>query len=332
MSAIESILEAYCVELDEVINIEEAHDAFFSQNEPRKRFNFLCSDEQCRLLDIPPKITGVNYSSEFFENAPHFRRNQKDIHSEECIWGKYNKILHEMLANKKKYKEKSNKNIFKEFAGDIDSADVFDEFYIPDKNKKIYKNECCVKNNNASKSRENIERFILNYSKRTCRLQSLVDIFRKMCPDDRKTAEILLPGNPLISYKKAFKFVADARHYFYWTHIYYGEVKIYHYSKNEQGYRLFFRNAQCKYNDDNIEFDVTAFIHDEELKKMKHNRSLIEYLKNYSKSKEAVCCYILGKAHLHKADSGGGYNKDSVVIDQASSRFIVFRETSPHCE
>ena len=40
MSAIESILEAYCVELDEVINIEEAHDAFLARMNREKGLIF----------------------------------------------------------------------------------------------------------------------------------------------------------------------------------------------------------------------------------------------------------------------------------------------------
>ncbi len=326
----ETIIEAYCIELDEIIDIHQAQDAYFSQNEPRQRFNFLCSDEQCRKLPNPPKITGVNYSSEFFKKEPHFRRNIKDVHAPDCIWKKYNQMISQMLKHKGKYSTLSNKNIFKNFTKDIEATEVFDEFYIPEAKAGITRRK--KKTHPAPKGLEkkNLEQFVLNYSKKTCRLASIVDLFRKMEPEDKITAQLSLPKTPIISYRTAFKYVEEARNYFYWTHVYYGEAKVYRYSKNEQGYRIFFINSRCDYNEDGNLFKVTAWIDDNDLKKMKYHKALIESLEYYSRTKEICCCYILGHAHLHKTDLDGGYNKDSVVIDQASSRFIVLRETSPH--
>jgi hypothetical protein len=57
------IIEAFCVELDDVISITKARRAYFSMPEPRARFKFLCANEACLELEQPPKITGVNYSS-----------------------------------------------------------------------------------------------------------------------------------------------------------------------------------------------------------------------------------------------------------------------------
>jgi hypothetical protein len=54
------ILKAYCVELDQVVNIFEASEAFFAQPKPRKRFAFLCSDKKCREKS-KQKIIAVNY-------------------------------------------------------------------------------------------------------------------------------------------------------------------------------------------------------------------------------------------------------------------------------
>ena len=83
------IEKAFCVELDKIVDIEQAREAYFAQN-PQKRFTFLCSDEQCRTSkpDIGVRVSGVNYDKipavdEIFK-TPHFR--QLDAHSPSCYW------------------------------------------------------------------------------------------------------------------------------------------------------------------------------------------------------------------------------------------------------
>ncbi|MGC9216503.1 hypothetical protein, partial [Acidithiobacillus sp.] len=83
------IEKAFCVELDKIVDIEQAREAYFAQN-PQKRFTFLCSDEQCRAgnPDVGVRVSGVNYDKlpavdEIFK-TPHFR--QLDVHSPSCYW------------------------------------------------------------------------------------------------------------------------------------------------------------------------------------------------------------------------------------------------------
>lgn len=83
------IEKAFCVELDRIVDIEQAREAYFAQN-PQKRFTFLCSDEQCRSSNpgIGVRVSGVNYDKlpavdEIFK-TPHFR--QLDVHSPSCYW------------------------------------------------------------------------------------------------------------------------------------------------------------------------------------------------------------------------------------------------------
>ena len=57
------ITEAYCVELDKVVEIEEAHTASMENN--WMRFKFLCSSEKCRQQEVP--ITGVTYNQPLSE-------------------------------------------------------------------------------------------------------------------------------------------------------------------------------------------------------------------------------------------------------------------------
>lgn len=325
MSAIESILEAYCIELDEVINIEEAHDAFFSQNEPRKRFNFLCSDEQCRLLDIPPKITAVNYGSNFFERKPHFRRNNNYKHSENCIWGYYNKILNEVIKNKHKYKHISDKNIFLDFEN-IQSYDVFDEFVV----RSISGNKRNIHNKIMKNSNDSIKDFIINHRKKTYRIAALVDIYNKMTNEEKKLAQIIVPENNKSSYWEAFRCVAFARINCTRKHIYHGWAKIYKYSKQIEGYGIFFLTKKCcyKFNKDE-NFPVRSFLEISSLDSIKYKSHIISMFDEHSNSGKAVDAYIFGEAHLQNEEYFGGNRNEFVSIVADSPRGIVLKSIDP---
>lgn len=82
------IEKAYCVELDRVVDIEQAREAFFSKEWP-SRFTFLCSDDSCRYSNaIGVHVSGINYDKDpeidVFFKTPHFR--QKDQHIPNCCW------------------------------------------------------------------------------------------------------------------------------------------------------------------------------------------------------------------------------------------------------
>ncbi len=88
------ITKAYCEQADRIVNIYQAR-ILFSEQTPnacgeRKRLDFLCSDEQCRSLIIPPKITGTNYTVSFEKEdkfiAPHYKINSKYKHHPMCDW------------------------------------------------------------------------------------------------------------------------------------------------------------------------------------------------------------------------------------------------------
>jgi hypothetical protein len=84
------ILEAYCEELDEVLDIYGAKEAYFSLPEgQRKRFVFRCSDEQCRASAFP-LVIGANYHKSVEESEkyvqPHFKSNAQQAHTQQCVW------------------------------------------------------------------------------------------------------------------------------------------------------------------------------------------------------------------------------------------------------
>ncbi|ORC59140.1 ATPase, partial [Pseudomonas floridensis] len=82
------ITRAFCVELQQELSIAAARREYFSQEPPRKRFEFLCSNEACRALGA--KVTGVRYDVKPQDNptfvAAHFRANSHYDHHPDCEW------------------------------------------------------------------------------------------------------------------------------------------------------------------------------------------------------------------------------------------------------
>jgi hypothetical protein len=85
------IARAYCVEAGKVVDIFQARALFFAQDEPRRRFQFLCSDDTCRAVNAT-RVTGVNYDKLVEDGRdrvvvkPHFRMNPETPHNAECEW------------------------------------------------------------------------------------------------------------------------------------------------------------------------------------------------------------------------------------------------------
>lgn len=84
------ILEAYCEELGETIDIYAAQRAYFAQPAAsRRRFTFRCSDEACRR-ERNPLVSGVGYhqlaeEGEKFRQI-HFRAPPGHPHLPTCPW------------------------------------------------------------------------------------------------------------------------------------------------------------------------------------------------------------------------------------------------------
>lgn len=80
------ITRAYCVELERTITVNEARREFLSLDPPIDRFNFLCSDEKCRVKGT--RVIGVNYRESAREDTKfvtaHFRL--QDEHQADCEW------------------------------------------------------------------------------------------------------------------------------------------------------------------------------------------------------------------------------------------------------
>jgi hypothetical protein len=84
------IVRAYCVQAGKVVDVYQARALFFAQEQPRCRFQLLCSDDACRAANAT-KVTGVNYdklveAGDCIAVRPHFRMNPDSPHIDACEW------------------------------------------------------------------------------------------------------------------------------------------------------------------------------------------------------------------------------------------------------
>lgn len=82
------ITHAYCVELDDVVTIDEARRAYLSTDPTPARYTFTCTDTGCR--ENKAVVSGVNYTfnAEDFPKRveAHFRAISPEKHLATCEW------------------------------------------------------------------------------------------------------------------------------------------------------------------------------------------------------------------------------------------------------
>ena len=97
--------KAFCRELGQTIDIQEAGISYFDQTKPRKKYSFYCSSPECAGLPKKVEILGVNYhrvpidtegreASKLAETdsdddpivAPYFRTKTGHNHTDDCQW------------------------------------------------------------------------------------------------------------------------------------------------------------------------------------------------------------------------------------------------------
>lgn len=86
---------AYCVELNRIVDIQDACAEFFIQHE-HERFNFLCSDEMCRHSRPGGiRVTAVNHWRLPTEQQKSAHYRELDEHAEYCCWKELERVLHD---------------------------------------------------------------------------------------------------------------------------------------------------------------------------------------------------------------------------------------------
>lgn len=197
------ILEAYCVELDQVLTIYDAQKAYWALPAVnRKRFTFRCSDHDCRA-ENNPLVSGINYDKLAEDSNKyrqiHFRAHTNHPHVDTCYWKR-----EEVLRGKPDTVDTVDN---KARVGRAKKTNVIDVF-----NPKV-SDDCVVKASPSTsgprvdgKPREVQEpkekyRAREGYSS-TTRLERFIDCWSQLDADELKQNEVVLAGRTL-SYRQA---------------------------------------------------------------------------------------------------------------------------------
>lgn len=199
------ILEAYCIELGEVVDIYDAQNAYFDLPEGRrKRFTFRCSDEECRRIKNP-LVSGVNYDKLAEETEKyrqqHFRAPPANEHLSTCIWHDSDaetSAINSSIDDEKSRVERAKKtnviDVFQPGRSDTlkqigGQAKTADETTGPDKA-------------HADKANDHATNKTSGGYNKTPRLERFIDCWLQFKGDELKTHEVTIEGKTL-SYRSA---------------------------------------------------------------------------------------------------------------------------------
>jgi hypothetical protein len=195
------ILEAYCVELDEVLDIYGAKEAYFYQPEARcKRLSFLCSDALCRSINAP-RVTGVNYDKSVEESEkyvqPHFKSSAKQPHAEQCVW-KQRELQRESISENQGGSRLSR-------AKSTDVIDVFNPRTHDTRRPSFKASPALVTHENfdLEPNPHDGGKYADAGINTTTRLECLIDCWSHLDIDKRKESFITLGGQTITYYQAA---------------------------------------------------------------------------------------------------------------------------------
>lgn len=312
------IEEAYCVELGRNVTILEANDHYFSLPETqRKRLHFECPDEECREA-LHPKITGVNYDKEIFIRPMHFRMNSDDKHSETCLLGLHEKVLREMLRNKRRYRRDSERNLFL----DLPTSDKFPDVFQPRREVE----EARTRHNDmpgrrhqvTARNRRSIEERICRTTYKTRSLQAVVTAFEQLKRDQRDIPALTIEGRTM-KYGTAFKHIRYIEEWHTWPHIYYGSARIFRY---RDGFRAFFNERVHRFLPDKPDLEASIFFPlDMGNIPTEHPYDALEHA---AKTKEHCCVYMFASITLVNAPLGSsGDSKEWIRLETVPGETVI---------
>jgi hypothetical protein len=290
------IERALCVELSRIVDIYEARDCFFAQAPPRRRFNFLCSDEACRESS-GTKVTGVNYDKLVEESEqyvrPHFRENTK--HITDCEWMELEQALTELEdeqgdepaigdepggpGRRRNVKTSNVVDIFVPATavgareGGRIPLDVRDRIrQIPDRRGRI----------DATK------KYLKANPNKTGFLENVVDSYLGLTGDERRATRLKIGDARWRSYRECFRPIAFYDRRPASDYIFYGGARARKYGAN---YSLRFFD---KVVHEGRERWVTIYVERERLNRYRHREYLLEFLEGMLEEDRYATVFFYG--------------------------------------
>ena len=304
------IARAYCVDADRVVDIYQARALFFAQHEPRRRFQFLCSDAGCRVANAT-RVTGVNYDKLVEDERdrvvvkPHFRMNQETPHSTVCEWLARERALAVLHSSDAELEQRGRTHGFRH----LKSSDLVDVFW-PGHATASATPAGGVESSDAASLREKSSEFRSyavsprRHSSNPTRadfLDAVVSVYELLEPAERREAILRIGRGPGLPYSKSF---CRLEHYFSARgyRIFHGGVRVQLHGPNF-AVRFFDRVAAPNLNRPGKGLDVSLYLKRARLFEHWNGKFLIAQLSEATKPGHYAHCYFFGQIQLHLAAS-----------------------------
>lgn len=304
------IARAYCVEAGKVVDIYQARALFFAQEEPRSRFQFLCSDHSCRQTNAT-RVTAVNYDKLVEDERdrivvkPHFRMNPETPHYAACEWLARDRALEVVESSDAEPDRRARVHGFRH----LKSSDLVDVF-LPGCATASATQPGGVESSGAASLSEKASEFRhdavsprrqSSNPTRADFLDAVVSVYELLEADERRKANLRIGRGPKLSYSRAF---CRVKHYFSarGDRIFHGGVQVRLHGPNF-AVRFFDRVAAPDEERAGKALDVSLYLKREMVLDHWNGKFLVAQLSEAVKPGHYAHCYFFGRIQPHPAVS-----------------------------
>jgi hypothetical protein len=317
------IARAYCVEAGKVVDIYQARALFFAQEQPRCRFQILCSDDVCRTANAT-KVTGVNYdklveAGDCIAVRPHFRMNPDSPHIDACEWVVREKALRrpdgvsghaQPRARYQRFRRLKATDLVAVFWPEPAAAPVLLDRTVhgivaPSANRERE----ILGNTRASEPAYASTRTGVDF------LETVTSAYELLEPEERREADLRIGRGPKLSYQKAF---CRVENYFAvsGSRIFHGGVRVQPHGPNFAV--RFFDRLEPDQAGSNVDRTVSLYLKREALQAHWNGRFLVAQLTEAAKPGHYAHCYFFGRLVSHPTHS------DWLVVEVQSLDHLAF--------
>jgi hypothetical protein len=319
------IARAYCVESGKVVDIYQARALFFTQEEPRRRFEFLCSDNACRFANAT-RVTGVNYDKLVEDERnrlivkPHFRMNPETPHGTECEWVARERAAEALEGSDGEHEERRRARSFRH----LKSSDLVDVF-VPTRSGTGATSSGSTGSPPPTRETRETTGVELKTARNRGRssnltrvdfLESVVSAYELLEPEERRAAALRIGSGPRLPYSRAFRRID---HYFAAPpeRIFHGGVQVRLHGPNF-AVRFFDRVVRAGEAGKGNSLSVLLYLKRDALLKHWNGKFLLAQLTEASKPGHYAHCYFYGRLVDHPKLG------ERAVVEVESIEHLVF--------
>jgi hypothetical protein len=300
------IARAYCAEAGKVVDIYQARALFFAQDEPRHRFEFLCSDDACRAANAT-RVTGVNYDKLVEDERdrvvvkPHFRMNPETPHDAACEWVARERAVEALGCSDAEPDGRGRTHHFQHWKHS-DLVDIFMPSLPETTSMSPVPPEPpppapAAREPSGSGRDDELCRRGRSNPTRADFLETVVSAYELLEPEERREAALRIGRGPELSYSKAF---CRIEHYFAArpARIFHGGVQVRLHGPNF-AVRFFDRVVRAGETGRDNPLEVSLYLKRDALLRHWNGKFLLAQLTEASKRGHYAHCYFYGRLVEH---------------------------------